>query len=342
MVDWAYGIKKLYIRVDMNSVIATGHVMRCLAIADLLQQNGIASVFLLADDNAVDIIAKKGYKYKVLNSTWNSLDGELEILVDYIRNRDNEARALLIDTYMVTEKYLSEVSKYIETIYIDDLNMMIYPVHKIICYAYYWEKFRYVERYEKAFKEKKICQVPQFYFGPRYAPLRLEFYNLTPHHIKEKIDSILIMSGGTDQYHVIDRLLEHIDVLKYQSIYIICGKYSMDFEMLKLKYSLCKNIYIYKNVENIIDYMMKSDFAISAGGTTLYELCAVGLPTISYSIADNQLDNVKKFHEEEIIEYLGDMREKDVEKNLPTVISRYTYINRTKRSKLMRKLMEVE
>ena len=28
MVDWAYGIKKIYIRVDMNSVIATGHVMR--------------------------------------------------------------------------------------------------------------------------------------------------------------------------------------------------------------------------------------------------------------------------------------------------------------------------
>ena len=66
----------------MNCVIATGHVMRCLAVADLLRQNEIDSVFILADDNAVDVIPKKGYKYKVLNSTWNSLDDELEILID--------------------------------------------------------------------------------------------------------------------------------------------------------------------------------------------------------------------------------------------------------------------
>ena len=53
---------------------------------------------------------------------------------------------------------------------------------------------------------------------------------------------------------------------------------------------------------DIEQFMMEADVVISAGGSTLYELCAVGVPTISYSIADNQLNNVRKFHEDGIID----------------------------------------
>ena len=41
-----------YIRADANNEIATGHVMRCMSIADEMRQNNINVCFLTADHNA--------------------------------------------------------------------------------------------------------------------------------------------------------------------------------------------------------------------------------------------------------------------------------------------------
>lgn len=69
--------------------------------------------------------------------------------------------------------------------------------------------------------------------------------------------------------------------------------------------------------------MQKADIAISAGGTTLYELCACGTPTISYAFADNQLDNVKQFQEDGLIDYAGDARIDDIAKNVNQYLKKY-------------------
>jgi spore coat polysaccharide biosynthesis predicted glycosyltransferase SpsG len=88
--------------------------------------------------------------------------------------------------------------------------------------------------------------------------------------------------------------------------------------------------------------MDNADFLVSAGGTTLYELCAVGTPAVSYSIADNQLDNVKMFHENGIIDYAGDVRYDDVVKNILKYLELYcdNEVLRRDRSKKMQKLID--
>ena len=50
----------LYIRTDMNDVIASGHVMRCLSVADAAKRGGEDTVFLLADNQAVPLLEKRG------------------------------------------------------------------------------------------------------------------------------------------------------------------------------------------------------------------------------------------------------------------------------------------
>ena len=60
--------------------------------------------------------------------------------------------------------------------------------------------------------------------------------------------------------------------------------------------------------------------AVSAGGTTLYELCAVGTPTVSYSFVDNQLDNVKQFADDKLIRYAGDVRYDSVYDNICNIL----------------------
>lgn len=96
----------------------------------------------------------------------------------------------------------------------------------------------------------------------------------------------------------------------------ICGVYNRDYDELVEKYVDNNNVMLLKAVENIDVYMRNADIAISAGGTTLYELCACGTPTICYSFADNQLDNVKRFSSDDIMIYAGDVRSGNVILNI--------------------------
>ena len=65
----------VYIRVDMNEQIATGHMMRCLSIADALRDLGEQVTFILADEQAINLLKQRGYDAIVLHTQWNDMDG---------------------------------------------------------------------------------------------------------------------------------------------------------------------------------------------------------------------------------------------------------------------------
>ena len=133
----------------------------------------------------------------------------------------------------------------------------------------------------------------------------------------------MILSGGSDSFNMLEHIAElfvnNIDV----QVDIICGAFYPDFIGLKQKFSNYSNLCFYQNVSNLDEFMETADLAISAGGTTLYELCAKGTPTISYSFTDNQLGNVVQFHEDGIIEYAGDVRTDDVYANIYKIYEKY-------------------
>lgn len=320
----------LYIRVDMNDSIATGHIMRCRAIADAAREQGEETTFLLADHQAADILDEWGYSYIILGTDWKDLGSELFVLEKAIL--ENKIECLLIDTYQVTESYLCRLSEMTKTVYIDDLNAFLYPVDAIICYVGYWEKFQYNMRYPGK----------QLLLGPQFAPLRSEFSQCPKKHIKPQIENLVLLSGGTDRYDVLDRLLEKIEKKYYKRITVFCGTYYPKYDYMCEKYKNEKNVIIRKSVNNIKDYMDEADLLISAGGTTLYELCAVGTPAISYSIADNQLENVKAFHDDRIIDYAGDARYDDIIGNILNYLELY-YSRldlRAERSRRMQELVD--
>ncbi len=320
----------LYIRTDMNEVIASGHVMRCLSIADAAKRDGEDTVFLLADNHAVPLLEKRGYQSVILHTQWNHMDAELPVLKKAVEK--HQIQSLLIDSYQVTENYLRELSKVTGTFYIDDLNAFYYPVTGIICYANYWEKFGYPQIYKDT----------RLYLGPQYIPLRKEFCNCQKKYIAPVVNCLLLMSGGSDPYHVLPQILERMKKETYQRIDVICGIYNTDYNELKEKYQSDKNIFVHKAVDDMAAYMKRADLAVSAGGTALYELCAVGTPAISYAIADNQLNNVKKFEEDGLMDYAGDVRKEDAVSNIIRLISgmRENRTLRMERSQKMQKLVD--
>ncbi len=295
-------------RADMNSSIATGHLMRCLSIADEAKRSGEETLFIVSDHEADELLRSRGHEHIVLNNSWNDKESDLPLLKKLIKEKSIDY--LIIDSYQITERYLSELTKAVRTMYIDDIHSGDHDVTNILCYALYWEKFYRAD-------SKGLLA------GPEYIPLRKEYVDVKDKKINDKAEELLFLSGGSDSCNSLNRLIDSIDVSSYKKISVICGRYYKDYPELMMKAEKYRNISLYKSVNNIWEHMKSADIAVSAGGTTLYELCALGTPVISYSFVDNQLDNVKSFQEKGLIPYLGDARYDDIGAGLKKTLVSY-------------------
>jgi spore coat polysaccharide biosynthesis predicted glycosyltransferase SpsG len=176
--------------------------------------------------------------------------------------------------------------------------------------------------------------------------LRKEFQKVIPRQPAKVVEDILVTTGGTDPFDVIGSLLSEVITFKeFDSIrfHAVIGPLVPDTERLK-ELSKHKNIILHKNVRSMSSLMVDCDLAISAGGSTLYELCRLGLPSVSISFADNQLPAVKEFHERRIIPFCGDLRT-DIQTTIEQCISYLRhYINdypqRLQISHVMRTLVD--
>lgn len=316
----------VHIRVDANNIIATGHLFRCISIAEALREHGEDVTFIMADNNGVSLLEGR-FPYIILDTDWRDMNSELAILRDILVQEN--AKKLIIDSYQVTENYLSEIRKYVKTIYIDDVNAFYYDVDELICYANYYRNNKYEERYSKT----------KLLLGCNYVPLRKEFRNVPDKVIKPDVEELLIMSGGTDSFNFIGNILENIDSSQYKRVNAICGRYNVNYDVLYKKYK-GTNVNIVRSTDNIIDYMLRADIAISASGVTLYELCACGTPTLSYVMADNQIDNAIQFDKDGIISYMGDIRKGNVINNIINNLKTYDMKNRQIQSLRMKKYVD--
>lgn len=293
-------ISDIYIRVDANKQIATGHVMRTLAIAKQVRKLGGRCKFIVADKYAISSIIDNDFEVICLNSKWNDLNQEIVQMQKLIT--EEQIKVLLVDSYFVTEEYLNSLSNKTYVAYIDDLNLFKYPVNTIINYATYYEAFDY--------KSLNYDVDTRFLLGTQYVPLREEFSQLLRKK-KEVLKNILITTGGTDQYHVTYLLLKQLiesKMIDNLTLHIVMGRFNEDLEMINKLAAHRENIFLYKNIDYMSKLMMQCDLAISAGGTTLFELCACGLPTISFGIADNQLQGINSLAEKGYMLTVGDIR----------------------------------
>lgn len=291
------------IRADANETIGTGHIMRCLTIADVLRRQGKELIFIVADNRSRSIIENKGFKAICLNSQWDDLGQETEKLTNLLQV--NNAEKLLVDSYYVTFDYLNWLRENVFTAYIDDMCSVAYPVDLVINYNIYANKEKYRQLYQNS--ELK----PKFALGCGYAPLRKEFSDIHK-EINPYITRILVTSGGTDNFNVTGHLVERFLQEKFFGnieFYFVLGRFNKNIDILKSKYGKYKNIHLLINIPDMAKYMKLCDIAITAGGTTTYELFASGIPSIMYTLADNQLNIARTVSAMGVIPWAGDVRE---------------------------------
>lgn len=292
---------KVGIRADGNSTIGMGHLQRCISIADELKLKKIECIFFVSEQAAYATIKKNGIACICLNSIWDNLNLEIAKMKDLILGHGLDC--LLIDSYYVTEEYLEKIHGLCKIAYLDDLFQCIYPYDILINYAIHVGMYPY---------DKHYSTKTRLLLGTRYVPLRKQFKNIKEKVIKREANRVLITTGGTDNYNLAGQLA---DVLLSDPIYsdftitIVCGRFNKQIESLEKKSKAYSNLELLCDVQDMASVMIQADVAISASGTTLYELAATGTPFVCFTIADNQLDNAQGIHNKGLGLYAGDVRD---------------------------------
>ncbi|MDE5589086.1 MAG: UDP-2,4-diacetamido-2,4,6-trideoxy-beta-L-altropyranose hydrolase, partial [Acetatifactor sp.] len=287
----------IFIRADANERIGTGHVMRCMAIADALKQCGQQVCFLIADDRSSCLLKERNQEYMILHTDYASMEEELPRLRQIFEEKKPDF--FLADSYSATPEYLREVRKYVPAGLLDDGVLAGYPVDVLINYNI----FATAALYGTAGDTRT-----RYLLGPEYVPLRREFAGVD-YMVRERAERVLITTGGSDKYNLgtelLKRALAGTDTADLQYT-VVSGAYNTHFGELQELAHHYENVQVCSNVGDMSRLMRDSDLAVSAGGSTMYELSAVGVPVICFSFVDNQERIVKGFAEKGLVCFGGD------------------------------------
>ena len=292
-------------RADGNKNIGAGHVMRCLSLACAAKELGNECLFVTADSSYSNVIESFGIANEILDTDYSKMNDELyklDILCD-----EYKPNLLIVDSYFVDDEYFSVVAKITNVVYIDDLVDCAYDVDCLINYNAYANEDDYLRLYRVSEKS-----VPMLFLGVDYAPLRKEFQDVLLEHTTKKVKDILFSAGGADPEQialnfVIELIKNEIEFQKY-NFHIVLGSFEPDKEEIRTLARGKDWIYVHENVSQMSELMLKCQMAISAAGSTLYELCACGVPTITYVLADNQILGARALSNDGTMVYVGDFR----------------------------------
>lgn len=285
---------RVIVRADANKIIAMGHIMRCLSISDALKDFGAEVSFACASDDAKTLIESRGYAVEVFNTDYTNMKEDLPLMEELIKK--SQAQVVIVDTYSAYGDYFVALNKLVKTVYVDDYGKDAFPVDYLINYNVYGEYLPYEEMYKAA----KVS-LPKMILGSKYAPLRKDF--LVP-RTREKSDmfEILLSTGGADATHVAINMARRFNKeilagrLSRVGLNILVGPFNSDKDAI-MDESLVNpgRISIYSNITDMPQFLSKFDAALSAAGSTTYELCSMGIPTMLFCTADNQAQIFEAF-----------------------------------------------
>ncbi len=287
-------------RVDASVSIGTGHVMRCLTLAEALRARGTTCTFLcaelpghmngwigekgfevltLAEDSAfspssaIDRLEGKCFDWLVvdhygLNAEWESAmrpSAQRVLVVDDLANRHHDCELLLDQNY-----FPSPVGRY---------NHLT-PAH---------------------------CSLLA---GPGYALLRPDFALAGGDTTRRENERVLVFFGGSDPAGATLKALEALRGLKRPTLAVdvVVGNSNPQKTVVQ---ALCRELgaSFHCQVDNMAELMGRATLSVGAGGTATWERLSAGLPAIVLTIADNQVEITRNLAHDGYLLYLGSHEE---------------------------------
>lgn len=286
---------KIIIRADSGSIVGSGHIMRCLVLADAL---GLPAMFACRDlpGNIISVITERGYQVEILSSDIEKANGQF---LDFLQQQ--KADILIIDNYDTDIQLESKARQYVFRIaVIDDLANRKHDCDILIdqnpCEATH-------SRYKELASLSSIKLL-----GLKYALLGKGFSTHKKSIVSKEIKNILIFFGGGDHKNLTQKTIEAlINNADYTDIKfnVVVGISNQNMEKISVLCAGNPNFHFHCQINKMAELMEQADLFIGAGGTTNWERMCIGLPGIIISIADNQIDSCNALVSFDVIKYLG-------------------------------------
>ena len=294
---------KFVFRVDASLQIGTGHLMRCLTLAECLKNNGIDISFICRKNSGnlrakiikkgfrlfeLESLSKARYDDKLFHSKWLTVTQQED--ADQCKEILEKIKPdwLVVDHYALDHEWESDL-KHLSTnlMVIDDLADRNHNCDLLLDQTFGRIAEHYIDLVPK------LCTV---LVGPEYSLLRPDFSEWRSYSIERRsqanFKNLLITMGGVDlENHTEDVLikLNRCSLPEDINITIVLGSHCPNLESLKMRAERSKyTVSIKVDVDNMAEIMANSDIAIGAAGTTSWERCCMGLPTIQIVLAENQ------------------------------------------------------
>lgn len=310
-------------RADASLRIGTGHIMRCLTLADALTAEGHVCTFIARNHpgHLADLIQQRGHQVTLmappaadfigennatdyaqwLGASWQADAEETIALLQGIK-----PAWLIVDHYAIDHRWHKVLRQCAEKILvIDDLANRVLDCELVLNQNYGCNETDYRDLV------KQDCAL---LLGPRYALLRPEFAQLRPQAIEKRrtfqgIGRILVSMGGTDADNATSLVLgalAKVDWPQPPEIDVVLNSRAPHLQSVienARRHPLAVSVAV--DVNDMAERMLQADVAIGAGGATTWERCCLGLPTLVVITADNQKSTINSLNKQAIISSVG-------------------------------------
>jgi len=315
---------RVVFRVDASLKIGTGHVMRCLTLAQALKENGADVKFICRKHEGsligkirssefnvheLEVLEELEVDNELAHSHWlgATQQQDADDCIDILKVEKSDW--LIVDHYALDEQWQKRLEPYYEKLMvIDDLSDRKHRCDILLDQTFGRQQEDYLALTPEG------CEL---LLGSQYALLRPEFSKWRAYSLerrsKPEFKKLLINMGGVDVDNATESILDELKTCGLPNdikITVVMGEYAPHLESVKSKADeLFYNVNIKVDVDNMAEVMANTDIAIGAAGATTWERCCLGLPTIQIVIAENQNIIAKSLARNNAIKLLQDKKE---------------------------------
>lgn len=295
---------KVLFRTDASLDIGTGHVMRCLTLADALRERGAQSTFICRPHagHLLDLIQQRGHTAKALvpaddtfaapaepcHAKWLGTDWASDAAQTQQALGEQVVDWLVVDHYALDRRWEQTLRPHTRRIMaIDDLADRPHDCDLLLDQ----NLGRQAKDYVGLLSSKTHTLI-----GPAYALLRPEFAKCREYSLQRRaqpqLKHLLITMGGVDQANatcqVLDALI-HCELPADLRITVVMGSVAPWLAQVQAQAAFMpRPTHVLVGVNNMAQLMAESDLCIGAAGSTSWERCCLGLPALQLVLAANQ------------------------------------------------------
>lgn len=257
---------KILFRVEATPELGSGHLMRCLVLAEGLKESisNVDITFITSSNVVAEQVKSCDYRLINLSSSKNMVK-EIEYYEKYLK------KAIFItDIPNIPGDYLKTLKKSVGSVVsIDDGSDTIFYSDILI------------NPNLRSNVNHKYSSETQYYSGGKYVILKKAFgkYAVKKKQIKQEVKSLFVCFGGSDKNNMAKKVMNIIQNMDINLLIVVGIMYPYYNEIVK-DINDYRNIQIKRNAHNMDELIYDADLAVISGGTLLYETCAVGTPAI--------------------------------------------------------------